>query len=434
MVATLITLANIVAYLLAPEVGAVTIAVTLLGVAMRPRRGRLEKLLAALVLTLPLYMVPVWPGLHHFASWTTILLLLLTVASIASLRRLSPLTLLLILVITTFSILTGLSTDDGTEGWYYLAQFLLFVIPPALLYEAREWVSTTLDTAAVTRLFALLTSVLFATSLGVLVQWQLHTRLGITSGNISFFLQRVTYDLTIPAYSVLSGILALGIALAPTLWRSGRWKMAIVLAVTSAFAIVINSSRTGLVVGLIVLGAALLLPPRGARRFGARLMIIPAAVLGWWLLDYFIASANRGTTAQVLLDDNGRFDTFRRAFNMLFSNETTQLVGLGYANYPGIPPHNFVVETMASSGLVVATCVGLMALGLLVFLRGSEWQYAVWSLLGASMLFSGFYAVKAAVIVVILMIAFRSVDLRNDEKTPLRRAAVTASTSRASFN
>ncbi|MEJ6554012.1 hypothetical protein PQI51_03115 [Microbacterium esteraromaticum] len=432
MIATLATLVNIMAYLIAPPAGFATVALTLVVVASRRARSRLEKLLTMLLLTLPLYMVPLLPGLHHFISWTTILLLGLTAVSISRLRRLSPLTLFLMLVIVSFSVLTGLSTDDGSEGWYYLAQFLLLVIPPALFYESRDWVASTLDAEAVSRLFSILVFTLLATALGVIAQWQLHSRTGMIVGNISFFLQRVTYDLTVPAYSVLSGLLALGIAIAPTLWRRGRRTMSIVLATVSAFAIVVNSSRTGLVVGLLVVGLSLLFPPRGARRFVARLALIPVGVLGWWLFDYFSTAANRGSAMQVLLDDNGRFNTFDRAFELLFSGDDTVLTGVGYANYPGTPPHNFAVETMASSGLVAAACVGMLAIGLLWYLRGTEWQYAVWSLLAASMFFSGFYAVKAAVVVAIAMIAFRAAEDKHEE--PLRRSAARASASGASVS
>ncbi|MFJ2506339.1 hypothetical protein [Microbacterium sp. NPDC087592] len=405
----LMALASIMAYLVAPPAGVFVVVCTIVFVAAKKGRTKLEKTLTLLVLTMPLYMLPVIPGLHHIASWTTILTLALIGLLAANLRRFSPIMAILLLILVSFSVLTGMSTAEGIEGWYYLVTFLLLVVPIVLVYEARDWVREQLDADSVNRLLTTLAGVQLALAVGVLIQWQVHTRLGIIIGEIGFFNVRVTYDLTISAYSVLSGLLAVGIVLAPTLWRRGRWKMAILLAAVSGFAIVINSSRTGLVVGVAVLGLSLLFPPRGVRRIGARLAIIPAAGLAWWLFDSYESSA-RGSMATGLFDENGRFETFDRAFRQLFANDMTAIIGLGYADYKGVPPHNFIVETMASSGVVTAAIVVLLAAGMLIYLRGSEWQYPVWALLGSSMLFSGFYAVKGAMVIAVLMIAFRAAE------------------------
>lgn len=409
--AFLLALINIMAYLASPPAGFATVIVTLLIIGLRPRRSGLEKLLTLLVLTMPLYALPVLPGLHHVASWTSLLLLALLVMVIPHLRRLSPTIVVMLFIVIAFSVLTGLTAADGAEGWYYIAQFLMFIVPAVIVYEARAWTREVIDKAAVDRLLATLAATQLALAVGVLIQWLLHSRLGVSLGSISFFAERITYDLTVSAYSVLSGLLAVGIVLAPTLWRRGRWKMAVLLAVVSSFAIIINSSRTGIIVGAIVLGLAILFPPKGARRFGARLAIIPAAVLAWWMYDLY-ASSVRGREG--FLDDNGRFETFRNALELMTSSDTNFLLGVGYADYDGTAPHNFFVETLVSSGVVVSGVLFLLIIGLLVYLRQTEWQYPIWALLGASMLFAGFYAVKAAAVVAILMLVMRSVDGKDD--------------------
>ncbi|WP_372468635.1 O-antigen ligase family protein [Microbacterium maritypicum] len=405
--AFLLAFVNIVAYLAAPPAGFATVVVTMVIVGVRRGRSRLEKLLTMLVLTMPLYALPVLPGLHHVASWTTLLLVALLVMVIPHITRMSPVILVALFIIVAFSILTGLSSGDGADGWYYIAQFLMFTVPAVIVYEARSWIRATLDKDAANRLLSTLASTQLALAIGVLVQWQLHSRLGISLGSISFFAERVTYDLTVSAYSVLSGLLAIGIVLAPTLWRRGRWKMAVILAVVSSFAIVVNSSRTGIIVGAVVLGLAILFPPKGARRFGARLAIVPAGILAWWMYDLYAGSV-RGREG--FLDDNGRFETFRNAFDRMMATDENFLLGVGYADYEGVAPHNFVVETLVSSGVIVSAVVFALIVGLLVYLRQSEWQYSIWALLGASMLFAGFYAVKAAAVIAVLMLALRAAD------------------------
>lgn len=407
--ATLLALVNILAYLTSPMAGFVTVSISLIAISQRRGRTTLEKLLTMLVSTMPLYMTPILPGLHHIASWTTVLLVATSIAAVRHIRRMSPFFVIAILIIVAVSALSVVANSEGADGWYYFAQFLLFTIPLILVYETRGWIGETLDTAAVNRLLGWLAATQLAMALGVIVQWQLHSRLGVSIGSISFFVERVTYDLTVPAYSVLSGLLSVGIALAPTLWRHGRPAMAIILAVVSAAAIVANSSRTGIVVGAVVLGLAILFPPATARKFGARLAIIPAGALAWWMYNLYESSA-RGAVSADFLDDNGRLDTIQHAFHLLASDVEVALWGVGYADYEGVLPHNFAVETLVSSGYIVGSFVFMMIVGLLWHLRRSDWQYPVWALLGASMFFAGFYAVKAAIVVAILMVAMRAVN------------------------
>lgn len=401
----LLAIVNLAAYLVSPLAGFGTVALTLAIIGLRRGCSRLEKVLTMLVLTMPLYALPLLPGLHHVASWTTLLLLTLVVMVIPRIQRLSPPIFVLLFILVAFSVLTGVSVADPSDGWYYLAQFLIFIIPAVLIYEARHWTREVVDTAAIGRLIGVLASTQLALAVGVIIQWLLDSRFGIALGSISFFAERVTYDLTLSAYSVLSGLLSIGIVLAPTLWRRGSWQMAVVLAVVSSFAIVINSSRTGIVVGVVVLGLAILFPPKGARRFGARLAIIPAGVLAWWMYSLY-ASSVRGD--EEFLDDNGRFESFRAAIENGMASDVSFLLGVGYADYEGLAPHNFFVETFVSSGAIVAAVVFALITGLLVYLRQSEWQYPIWALLGASMLFAGFYAVKAAVVIVVLMLVLRA--------------------------
>ncbi|MCT1364399.1 MULTISPECIES: O-antigen ligase [unclassified Microbacterium] len=405
--AFILAFVNIMAYLASPAAGFATVIVSLLIVGLRPRRTPLEKLLAMLVLTMPLYALPILPGLHHVASWTTVLLLVLMVMVVPQIRRFSPLLAVALFTVLAFSILTGLSSADGAEGWYYIAQFLMFVVPAILVYEARGWTAATLGRDAVDRLLGVLASTQLAIAVGVIAQWQLHSRWGVSLGSISFFVERVTYDLTVSAYSVLSGLLAIGIVLTPTLWRRGRWKMAIVLAVVSSFAIVVNSSRTGIIVGAAILGLAILFPPKGARRFGARLAIIPAGILAWWMYNLYATSA-RGREG--FFDDNGRFETFQHAWEVMTASDINLLLGVGYADYEGTAPHNFLVETLVSSGIIVSAMIFALIVGLLIYLRGTEWQYPIWALLASSMLYAGFYAVKAAAVIAVLMLALRSVQ------------------------
>ena len=400
---TLVVLANVVAYMVNPTLGFVLTSATVLVILSRPGRAPLDKLITALVITMPMYAIPIIDGLHHIFSWSTFLLFMLTIYAAAHVQRISSIAFVTVLPIVAFTIATHFLNDNAGEGAYYIIQFLLFVLPLVVVYSCRDWVATVIDRDAAQRLLRTLASTLIACALGVFIQAFVHTTTGNIIGSVSFFRNRVSYDLTMNAYSVLSVILSVGLVLAPSLFRRGLWLQGTMLIVFCGGAILVNTSRSGLVIGSLVLLISLLFPPAGINRILPRLALIPAAGFVYWLYKSYAASA-RGTRS--LFDDNGRATTYDQALATIGSDLPTLLLGIGYNSvaYTSMSPHNFLLETVLRSGLIVSIAFATLAIGLLKFLSRTEWQYSVWVFLGGGMLFAGLYAVKAAVIVTVVMV------------------------------
>lgn len=315
----------------------------------------------------------------------------------------------MMLPIVSFTVATHVLNGGGAEGAYFVAQILLFVLPVAVVYSSRTWVVTAIDRDTTLRLLHAISGTVMACGFGVFVQAIIHRSTGVVVGSVSSFADRFSYDLTVNAYSVLSVILAVGLVLGPILVRRGYWAQGLTLAVVSGGAILVNTSRSGLLVGSAVLLISLAVPVRGVSRILPRLAIIPGAIFAYWMFSLY-SESNRGVAD--FLDDNGRFKTFEDALAAIGTDPASLLMGKGYnpTAYVGTLPHNFLLETLLSSGMIVLIAVLVLIIGLWRFLAQSEWKYPFYIFLAGGMLFAGFYAVKAAVIVTILMIVFRAAD------------------------
>lgn len=410
-VALIATLVNVTGYMAQPWVGFVTTMVTVVYVLARSRWPYLQRLVACALLTMPMYMVPMIPGLHFIASWTTLFLVALTLYTGAKMQRMPAGTFFALFLITSLTAFTYMTRPDTAGGAYYTVQVLLFVFPAVFVFTAREALADQADEHGRRRLINVLGGVLGGMSAGVITQWAAYTFAARPIGSISEFYNRVTFDLTISAYSVLSGILAVGFVVALMLLRRGQPFAAVLLVALTGTGILLNTARTGLAAGLAVLLIALIFPGSGIRAGRVRWLLVPGGLFAWWLVDKF-ADSSRGQTLGNVLDDNGRYELIDLAFQQLSSDPINLLVGVGYASTEDMAPHNFAAETLLRSGAIVSFVLLIMLLRLIAYLWGTQWQYPLWVLLAASMFFNGTYAVKAAPIIIIAMVLMRASELR----------------------
>lgn len=405
----------ILAYLFSPYLGVVvTIGVAAL-VLLPSSRPPLERLLHLLVVTMPLYMTPIIGGLPPLFSWTTLILVGLSVLFAVNSQPTHPFLDYSMVLFAVMGLVTALFVT-GLAGLYYFAQLLVLAFPVVFAFKARGWIVSSLHADSTRRLLRDFAAVIAAIAIGVLLQAGIYFSTGVTLGNVSFFLDRVSFDLTIPAFSVLSGILALGVVLGPVLWRDSAKVSAVILMALSAAAILVNSSRTGIAAAAVVLMLMVLFPPRGVARTASRLAIIPIGVFIWVLFE-LLQSSSRFEDGTGLFDDNGRLESIVYPLRIFVDHVHNILAGVGYV-YEGEKPHNFIVETLVSSGIIVSVIVVIWIIALLVHVRGGPWVYILATLLVGSMFYAGFYAVKvfavAAILAIIATAVERSTKAPND--------------------
>ncbi len=387
------------AYLLSPWGGAAAMSVIVLGVFLRKDRSSLEKILRLLIISWPLYTTPIIPGLPVLASWTTALLLLFCVYVV---RYRCPAGAWDYYLISAWLLASGaalLNSKGGISEAYYVLQFLIFLLPAILAFLYREPLAKQLEKDTGHRLFSALVAVLLATAVGVLLQFLALKMFGMHIGHVGYFKNRTTYDVLVPAYSALSAILAPGLAVAPVLWFKRNYMMAVVLPLVCGSAILINSSRTGLIAGLLGMAIFILYPLRGVNVGRSVLLLIPGSLFAFWIMQKMLGSSRfKGTNA---FASNGRFETYQDGLNLWTQDLRFLLFGRGYAQYPTTPPHNFVLETLVCSGVIAFAVVAVWLCRFLIDMSRNEWMYPAVALLLASLLFSGFYNVKVFTILLI---------------------------------
>lgn len=412
MTAFVLSLACICAYLISPVMGAAVTLGTVGYVSFKKGVRPLEKLIYLGVVTLPLYMTPVIPGLPPLFSWTTLFLICASGLVLTRQKVLSTTLIFGMFLLVGATSINSIESQQPAE-FYYFVQIVLFIIPPVIFLEARRILPFELSTDFTQRALGTLAGTVIAMGVGVLIQWIAYNQLGLKLGYISLFKARTTFDLLIPAYSVLSGILSIGMVLGPIVWRRKSVLVGSILVVLSGVAILINSSRTGLAAGAVSLLLIILFPPRGVTKTSSRLAIIPAAGILYFFFQKMLNSS-RFKSAGVL-DANGRYETFEAGKDLLHGKIEHVLFGVGYSDYPTIPPHNFMLETLVCSGLISAVVIFWYVGKICWELRGTDWFFPLLSLLLSSLLFSGFYGVKAFPIVAIVCIAMKAYEDREIE-------------------
>ncbi|MBA1838400.1 hypothetical protein GC584_10990 [Corynebacterium sp. zg912] len=389
-----------IAYLFNPYAGfSVFCAITAM-IHLRADGSPLYRNLKLLAISMPLFMAPVLPGLPVMGSWTSLFLVVVAVQLARRRFDFGALDLYLLVVFVLGTVVTTLQSNGGVREVYYSTQIALLILPPSVALIARKHRESLVTRGEQDHLLFAVAGAIAASGTAVVVQWLLATRFGLSLGHIAFFQNRVSYDLLIPAYSALSALLSIGLPLGPVLWRTGRKLAAVTLPVLSGISIVINSSRTGFVAGAIGLAIILLFPPRGVNRVGNVLLLIPASAFVIWLFNK-VTDSSRFKSAS-LWSANGRFETYTAGYELWTQYPRYFLFGRGYANYPTMPPHNFFLETLVCSGLIVALAVAVVFVRFIWFTWGTSWCYLIATYLTAGMFFSGFYNFKPLAILLII--------------------------------
>lgn len=387
------------AYLISPWGGVVVMALVVAGILLKTGRSTLEKILLLLIISWPLYTNPVIPGLPVIASWTTVSLLFFCLYAIRIRSVIQPWDLYLLFAWMLATGVALFNSKGGVTETYYVVQFFVFFFPAVLAFLHRHELANKLEAEASHRLFSAFVVVLLATATGVFIQYLAYKFLGMQVGHVGFFKNRVTFDVLVPAYSALSAVLAPGLAVAPVLWLRKNYALAVASPLICGLAILINSSRTGLLAGLLGMAIFILYPSRGVNLGRSVLLLIPASGFAIWILQKMLgASRFKGASA---FASNGRFETYQDGLAFWTEDLRFILFGRGYAQYPTTPPHNFLLETLVCSGIVVLVLVMVWLVRFIASMARVDWMYPTLTLLVAGLLFSGFYNVKALTILLV---------------------------------
>src|SRR5699024_9723547 len=121
---TLIALIVILGYLTSPIIGFVLTCGIAWKLYHRNATRPLQWQIQLLLLTMPLYMTPILPGLPTVASWTTLLLLIVSITLLRGGSLPNPLVAYAAGLFAYISIIGAIIQTGGIEGLYYTFQII----------------------------------------------------------------------------------------------------------------------------------------------------------------------------------------------------------------------------------------------------------------------------------------------------------------------
>jgi hypothetical protein len=175
--------------------------------------------------------------------------------------------------------------------------------------------------------------------------------------------------------------------------------------------ILINSSRTGLVAAAITSAFIIILQFAASKKTARNIMsavVIALALIA--LFSTIIDSQLSNRATESLLEENGRLETYIYGFSMFFSSAKSFFIGSGLSldNYTETIPHNFLLETLVNTGVIVTAAVIVSLVRLLKYINNYENKYIIWCVLIGSMMITNFQGnifVTIYIIIAILITA-----------------------------
>ena len=396
----------IISYLFNDYLGFFTYIVFSIFIMLNSKRTIFNRIISLLILSMPLHSISIIGyKLNHIFSWPIIFLTIISLLNISTiikkrikLNRMSVITLIigtLILIISNY--------NSGVTGCIKIVQIMLMVIPAYTTFVCRKDLIKDINEKFQSEMINKLVSIFLATAIGVIAQYILYTYFNIKLGQITIFSGRSVFDLLFNAYSVLSLFLGLGIVL---IFRKLLEKvnlLDIIKIVVLFIAIIVNSSRTGLVAAIIAI--FLMINSRGLKLSMNRKIVFYIIYIILSTLGVLYALKSRSELSNFFYD-NGRMETYKYGLNMFICNFKIFFIGNGLdlTTYQEVMPHNFIIETLVTCGIII-TIMTLKAIAkFLKFIKSSKLKFLFWTILIGSLFITCFQGNPFTTIIMIITI------------------------------
>jgi hypothetical protein len=404
----LVELSALVSYLFSGTLGLCLSLLAYIVIFTKKDRSFLDKLLVALIFSSPTFNIGfAGQDQHHMFSWCSILLgILIAYLFYNYFHRkvgISGKTLLIsasVLGIIFINCFFEINPQNALFEWIQICSMFL---PLILVYDQKKYLATKISLTQ-NGLVQFINFSILATALAMIIQYILYKNLAILVGNWTFYPDRTTVDFLFAGYSVLSLFLSLGIVINIKILCNKFAIIPLVYAGICLLAIVINSSRTGLAIA-VVLSLIIIFPQifKTANRIFIVLLTSPVVFV---ILNLAIDAQLESRESSSLFDANGRFETYSYGMSMLTRNSMSLLFGSGISleNYTKMIPHNFILETLVNTGIIVTiTIVGLL-ISLLRYINKNEYKYIIWGIFVGSMFITNFPGNTFATIYIVVII------------------------------
>lgn len=370
------------------------------------------KFLNILILSLPLYSLSIiGDRINHAFSWILIMLLILAINNIALIikkkQSINKENFVLLLLGITILVLGNIRTYP-IYGLIEIGQVLMMIIPIITTYMCKDMIIKQIEKKDFKRIIIEIEDVITATAICTIIQCIMYYLFNISLGKISIYPNRIIFDLFFKAYSVLSLFIGIGIVIAVVrIIQSIKEKKIdftqIIRITIFITAIVINSSRTGImsaiITTLIIINSKNIKIESRKKRI-TNLIFIIIAIVSIVLISLTRKDMNN------IFSDNERNKTYIYGLNLITQNPINLLLGNGLStkNYEYTMPHNFILETLTTSGIVVTALVILYFTKLLLYIKNTNYRFIVYCILIGSMFITCFYGNPFTTVYMILAI------------------------------
>ena len=365
------------------------------------------KLIISLVLSVPIFQISIiGESLPHIFSWFMIFLIILImyllINAIKNKVKFSNTSLILVIIAL------GIVFINSIRGEYYVSnlvkflQLLLMVVPIFLYYQQRKFFSNYMSDDLKNELEKIINISIVSTAIAIFVEYILYSYFGIRCGNISRFSGRTTYDYLFQGYSVLSIYLGIGVVLNLNILTRKIKIKNIIMILICLVAIVVNSSRTGLISAMAICAIILLL--NAFKSFKQLMLSLIIAIIGIGMCFIMMGKILENREGSNILDDNGRVKGYVQSIETSTKSIENLTLGIGLApqNYEYVQPHNSIIQTILTMGIIVTLIWIICIIRILRYIKGSDFKFVIWHILLSSMFVTGFQEMSFITLYIIL--------------------------------
>lgn len=406
----------IMAYMINGYIGFVLMAGILLWNVIIKNDYSTSNLFRYIVLCLPFsYIGIIGPSMHQLYSWYNLLLVILLGTTIIrnggviNLSRAAASALIVIVCVLTLNLFW--SNDLGKDV-QEIIQVMVMLIPLLLFHGERTYVDITKNEAEA--LIEEYGEVCTATAISMLLQYFIyiatHRVLGIihfTGGG------RIQCYVLFRGASILPVFMGVGLILYFIQVMEARNILPSIINMVLIFAaMVLNSSRTGMLMALVVIGLICFIKIIKKPSIG-KLVI---TIIGVWGASYGVNyMTSKRASLDGFLDANGRTTTWINGLKIWTHDIKNFLIGEGFTGgmWAGITKtHNFAIQTLAQCGIIVGLIVFVLFAAYFFQNKKNKYVYLPLFIVLSGMLVTDFYANAFATVILILTDVYGAKQLR----------------------
>ena len=373
----------------------------------------IEKIINMLIISMPLHSISIFgEKANHMLSWPIIFLSIITIYNMIVIMKYKikiPIKIIILSIVGLILLVISNVRFNILTGLIEIIQILIMALPILTTYICKNKLN--IKKEFINGLLKKIEEIILATAIGVIFQFTLYKIFSISTGNITLFPNREVYDLFFKAYSVLSLYLGIGIVIKVIKMIKKINIVDVIEVLLIIVAIIINSSRTGLLAAILTILVLVNIKVKGRKR-----IIIDISIVTMSLIAFIILTYTRKDITN-FFNSNSRFETYEYGIKLTLKSIESFLLGNGLDlnNYHEIIPHNFIIETITMCGIPFALLIIYSITKLLLYIKKTDYRFIIYHILISSMFITCFQGNPFTTILIIIAIISEMTEDKKDE-------------------